>query len=124
MWESLREATDEEMERDATVCVMGKLVQQHYKCPFRSIACQPATLILQVRMLATMEAATRSHMVYTRSMVTCVCWTHLSAVSWASIAAVGYCSSDLQVATVHWRYCCAHKATRVHRDIVWQTEGL
>lgn len=26
MWESLREATDEEMERDATVCVMGKLL--------------------------------------------------------------------------------------------------
>lgn len=24
MWESLREATDEEMERDATVCVMGR----------------------------------------------------------------------------------------------------
>ena len=24
MWEALREATDEEMERDATVCVMGK----------------------------------------------------------------------------------------------------
>lgn len=24
MWEALREATDEEMERDPTVCVMGK----------------------------------------------------------------------------------------------------
>ena len=24
MWEALREATDEEMERDATVCVMGE----------------------------------------------------------------------------------------------------
>lgn len=27
MWEALREATDEEMERDATVCVMGEHAQ-------------------------------------------------------------------------------------------------
>jgi hypothetical protein len=26
MWEALREAVDEEMERDPTVCVMGKLI--------------------------------------------------------------------------------------------------
>lgn len=25
MWEALREATDEEMEKDPTVCVIGKL---------------------------------------------------------------------------------------------------
>jgi hypothetical protein len=32
MWEALREATDEEMERDPTVCVMGELLAALRAC--------------------------------------------------------------------------------------------
>lgn len=43
MWEALREAVDEEMERDANVCVMGEHWKGHLEPAIRSIAPQLPT---------------------------------------------------------------------------------
>ena len=42
MWEALREATDEEMERDPTVCVMGEMMggrnaDAAHRCKYRYV---------------------------------------------------------------------------------------
>ena len=56
MWESLREATDEEMERDPAVCVMGAL---HAVVPDYGCAALITVYNVQVRMSAITVAATR-----------------------------------------------------------------
>jgi hypothetical protein len=72
MWEALREAVDEEMEADPTVCMMGEaellgiLPATHqtllpYELP-------RSKWVLQERMLVTMVDPTRCLMIYTKSM--------------------------------------------------------
>ena len=82
MWEALREAVDEEMEADPTVCLMGASAPCPHAMHIGMLPCTHLALwcccflgvnltcACQVRMWATMGAPTRSPTTCTKSTAT------------------------------------------------------
>ena len=87
MWEALREAVDEEMEKDPNVCVIGMVA-----FPPLAVHNDPdhdvykVDAMSQEKMLDTMEVHTKLHMISTKSMATSDFWIPLSAVRHNDVA--------------------------------------